>query len=347
MTAARATFLAAFFLLPANAVAADLTPAAFQSWFQAAAQGKLDIPRGVERRAQEFRYVFVGGFANERMPGYFSQCARELKASGIAPGSIHFIFPSSHESFDGNRDEVRSRFLEIASQGNERLVVIAHSRGACDALAFALQNEEFVRDRVQALFLVQGAFGGTGAADYLMGEGMAIDNQMPLRLRALAYLLGKFEAYLLNRGKHGGLAGLTRTESERFWDELRASHASAAAVVGPKTYYVTSQILPARLRLFRRAIASYLQTYYGPNDGIVVLRDQSLAGLGTELGVLDAGHTDLTHRFPAGRASSRLGRALMQSIVMAVGRGEGDVSPAPLDSPRLKRGRAGRGARRP
>ncbi len=62
---------------------------------------------------------------------------------------------------------------------------------------------------------------------------------------------------------------------------------------------MTSQILPSRLRLFRRAIASYLQTYYGPNDGIVVLRDQSLSGIGTDLGVFDAGHTDLTHRFPA------------------------------------------------
>ncbi len=218
---------------PANALAADRQHRAeFQGWFQAAAQGKLDIPRGVERRAQQFRYVFVGGFANERMPGYFSQCARELKASGVPPGSIHFIFPSSHETFDGNSEEVRSQFREVASRGPERLVVIAHSRGACDALAFALQNEAFVRERVHALFLrASGAFGGTGKCGGLPDGARAWRSTIrcPCSFSALAYLLGKFESFLRHKGKHGGLSGLTRTESERFWEGLRKRSTRIAA----------------------------------------------------------------------------------------------------------------------
>src|SRR5206468_311710 len=84
-----------------------------------------------------FRYVFVGGFASERMTGYFSQCEKELRAFGVPSDAIDSIFPSSHELYEGNSDEVRARFLEIAAKGPEPLVVIAHSRGACDALAFA------------------------------------------------------------------------------------------------------------------------------------------------------------------------------------------------------------------
>ena len=319
MTVARAIILGAFLLAQTRATAADCTPAQFQEWFHAAAQGRLRTPGSVERRAQRLRYVFVGGFANERMPGYFSQCAKELRAHGIPPGSIHFIFPSSHESFEGNSDKVRLQFQEVASLGPERLVVIAHSRGACDTLAFALRNEPFVRDHVRALFLVQGVFGGTGAADYLSGKGVLMDRRMPVGLRVLASLVGKYESFLLHRGKHGGLAGLTRSESERFWGQLVEQHADAIPVVGPKTFYVTSQVHPSRLRLFRRAIGSYLETYYGPNDGMVVVRDQSLPGLGTGLGVFDAGHADLTHRFPATRAPRRLRRALVQSVLMAVG----------------------------
>jgi pimeloyl-ACP methyl ester carboxylesterase len=317
------TVACASVLLRTGPVEAGCTPDEFQGWVRDAARGELRIPRAVERRAQQFRYVFVGGFANERMPGYFSQCRKELLAHGVATGSVHFIFPSSHELFDGNSGAVRSKFLEFAAKGPERLVVIAHSRGACDALAFALRNESFVRDRVEALFLVQGAFGGTGAADNLMGEGPPMDHRMPLRLRAIAYLLGKLEAFLLHRGKHGGLTELTRAQSERFWQRMRDEFADAIPVVGPKTFYVTSQVPPARLRLFRRAIASYLQTYYGPNDGMVLLRDQSLPGLGTCLAVLDAAHTDLTHRSPATRAPRRSRRALVQSIIMAIG-GAGD-----------------------
>jgi hypothetical protein len=318
MRAARAIVLAALLFPPTPAVAAD--PNGFPDWFRAAARGRLTLPGAVERRARQYRYVFVGGFANERMPGYFAQCGKELRAHGVAPGSIHFIFPSSHETLDVNSDGVRSRFLDLAARGPERLVVIAHSRGACDALAFALRNESFVRDRVAAIFLVQGAFGGTGAADYLTGGGPSMDRRMPLRLRVLAYLLGRFEAFVLHRGRHGGLSGLTRAASERFWARMLDEHAGAITAVGPKTFYVTSQVSPARLRGFHRAIATYLQTYYGPNDGLVALGDQSLPGLGTCLGVLDAGHTDLTHRFPATRAPQRLRRALVLSILMAVGR---------------------------
>jgi hypothetical protein len=36
------------------------------------------------------------------------------------------------------------------------------------------------------------------------------------------------------------------------------------------------------------------------------------------LAVLDAGHTDLTHRFPSARPQKRLRRALVDAILMAV-----------------------------
>ncbi len=331
MSVARAVSLGTCLLVllnaPAGATAA--TPAEFQNWFRAAADGLLEIPGQVEHQARRFRYVFVGGFASERMTGYFSQSEKELRAFGVPADAIETIFPSSHELYEGNSGEVRARFLEIASKGPEPLVVIAHSRGACDALAFALRDESFVRDRVHALFLVQGAFGGTGAADYLMGEGSLMDRRMPLRLRVLAYALGRVERFLLGRGKHGGLPGLTLAESGRFWDRLTREHASAIPIVGPKTFYVTSEVNPARLRFFHRAIATYLQTYYGPNDGMVALRDQALPGLGTRLCVLDAAHTDLTHRFPATRAPRRLRRALIQSILMAVADPSADPATAP------------------
>src|SRR5262245_55886677 len=155
MRVSRAITLGALLLLQTRAAAVGPTPAEFRGWFRAAAQGRLSLPGAVERRARQFRYVLVGGFANERMPGYFPQCGKELRARGVAPGSIHFIFPSSHKTLDGNSHDVRARLLDLVSRGSERLVVIAHSRGACDALAFALRNGSFVRDHVEALFLVQ------------------------------------------------------------------------------------------------------------------------------------------------------------------------------------------------
>ena len=181
-----------------------VSPTEFSAWLNAARGGELAIPDKVSRKARHYRYVFVRGFHNEQMPGYFALNVKELRDHDVPRRAVHFISPSSHETPAANAELVRSRFLEIARQGPEKLVVIAHSRGACDSLAFALENPEFVADHIQAMFLIQGPFGGTGVADYLMGEGPRLDFQMPWRQRLVAYLVGRFEVYRLDRGKHRG-----------------------------------------------------------------------------------------------------------------------------------------------
>jgi pimeloyl-ACP methyl ester carboxylesterase len=299
-----------------------VAPSEFRAWFDRACEGRLPVPAEVEQGAGRFRYVFVGGFRNERMRGYFVQNAKELRARGISRKMIHFLYPSSHKTIEGNSEAIRSKFSEIAREGPDKLVVIAHSRGACDALAFALRNPDFVRDRIQALFLVQGPFGGSGVADYLMGEGPPMDGRMPLRLRVLASALGRMERLLLNRGRHGGLRELTRRASHAFWARTLEEHSGAIAVVSRKTFFITSSTCPSRLRFFKRAMAWYLKTYFGKNDGIVAQDDQSLPGLGTVLARLDAAHSDLTNRFRSSRAARRHQRALIDGIIMTVGRPE-------------------------
>ena len=217
---------------------------------------------------------------------------------------------------------MRRQFEDIADLGPEKLVVIAHSRGSCDTLAFALENPGFVEDHIHSFFLIQGPFGGTGLADYVVGDGPPIDRRMSLGQRVIAHALANAESFLLNHGKHGGLPSLTRQASEEFWSDLIEDCSAAIPVVGPKTFYVTSQIPASGHRLFQRAIASYLETNFGENDGIVALSDQSLPGLGTVLAVLDAGHTDLTNRFPSGKAAQRMRKAVVDAIVMAVGKSD-------------------------
>jgi hypothetical protein len=304
-----------------------VSPAEFQSWFAEARRGILSVPAEVERNARRFRYVFVGGFNSERMPGYFAQNARELRARGVPRRSIHFIYPSSHRSIEENGEEVRMGFHEVAGHGPEPLVVLAHSRGACDALAFALREPGFVRDRVAALFLVQGPFGGTVLAEFAGGEGPPLDGRMPWRYRVAMRVLRAIERFVSARGWHGGLPDLTRAESRRFWARLLNDCSDAVPVVGPKTYFIRSETTPVGLGLFRRAAARYLTAYDRPNDGVVAVDDQRLPGIGTDLGVLDCGHDDLTGRTRQGRAHRGLRTALIDSILMAVGKAapEGSV----------------------
>ncbi|MHC5537223.1 alpha/beta fold hydrolase [Singulisphaera rosea] len=301
----------------------DLTP--FESWFEEGARGNLKIPAAVASAAKTYRYVFVAGFHNERMPGYFARNVKELRAHGVDRRAIHVIAPSSHETFDENFDEVRDKFLDVAKTGPEKLVVIAHSRGACDALAFALRNPDFARDHIHAMFLVQGPFGGSGLADFVTGAGPSMDRSIPWKYRLIAHVLGVVERRSLRRGKLGGLPGLTRDASRDFWRRLLDGHKEAIPVVGPKTYYITSETPAPSLRIFKRAAAWYLRTYVGASDGVVARGDQSLEGFGTVLAVLDAGHTDLTNRFPSSRAAKNYRNALVQCILMTVGQSGADA----------------------
>src|ERR1017187_410096 len=92
-----------------------ISPAEFRACFDAACAGRLSIPVEAAREARRYRYVFVGGFHNEGYPGYFTQNAKELRAKGVSKKAIHFIYPSSHETVDGNAETVRAEFEEIAS----------------------------------------------------------------------------------------------------------------------------------------------------------------------------------------------------------------------------------------
>ena len=301
-------------------IAPTVTPFEFQSWFDSATDSDLILPKAIAQGATRFRYVFVGGFANEQMRGYFVQNVKDLHALGVPRSSIHTIFPSSRQTVEECAQKVREEVFTIASKGPERLVIIAHSRGACDALAFALSEPAFIRDHVEALFLIQGAFGGTALADYVVGEGPSMDKRMPTRFRIIASLVGKLERGLMRHGAHAGLSGLTRGASEPFWARMLADHAEAIPILNPRTFFIRSEIQPSALGRFRRAIGWYLHLYDGPNDGVVAVKDQYIPGLGTNLCILTCGHGELTCNITSGRSARRVRRALTLCIAMTVGR---------------------------
>ncbi|HEV3163676.1 MAG TPA: alpha/beta hydrolase [Isosphaeraceae bacterium] len=306
-------------LLSALSASAAVDDVNFQQWFDASCQGELKIPKAVAQRAAEFRYVFLGGLKNESMGGYFAQNMKALRALGVPKRAIHELHSRTRKPMEDNVAALREDLQRVAGEGPERLVIIAHSRGACEVMAFALENNDFVSDHVEAMFLVQGPFGGTGLADYLQGEGEPIDGQMSRGQRAMVRITVGLERVFLRRCNRQAMPELTHNASREFWDDMLFEYSDAVPIVSPKTFFVQSQVDPSQLRLLPRAAASYLQTYYGPNDGLVGVRDQSLPGLGTCLGPIDCGHADLTLKFPRSRAPKCFRKALVESIVMTVG----------------------------
>src|SRR5271157_1773656 len=109
------TLLALCFAPPAQTeTASSVTPEQFRAWFDAARQGRLEIPDEVSRNARRYRYVFIGGLFNEQMPGYFLQNVKELRARGVPRTYIHLVKPGSQQTVDGNTKSVHTELLAIA-----------------------------------------------------------------------------------------------------------------------------------------------------------------------------------------------------------------------------------------
>jgi pimeloyl-ACP methyl ester carboxylesterase len=300
---------------------APTPPAAppFRDWFEDARRGRLVLSRPQVELARQFHYVFISGFHNEMMPLYFWGNIRELRRLGVRGRSIHRIHPSSHASFAAVADRVADAFERLADQSAGRLVIIGHSRGACAALAAALRRADRIGDRLEALFLIQGPFGGTAFADYIVAAEDEFPETWPSLRRRLARSLTGIERFALRLGWDGGLHDLTHAASRQFWRDAierhRAESGDRALAIERKAYFIATSLDPARSRFLRSELGRILQECDGPNDGVVALADQAIEGIGTRLGPLDAAHTDLVwglHSSPNARNSRR---ALTQSII--------------------------------
>ena len=88
------TILVGAILVGGSEGSSTLRGDAFEGWFRSAVDGDLDVPEDVARRARVYRYAFVTGFHNERMPGYFAQNMAELRGRWACPKrQIHVIQP--------------------------------------------------------------------------------------------------------------------------------------------------------------------------------------------------------------------------------------------------------------
>ena len=220
---------------------------------------------------------------------------------------------------------IREQVTGCAAEGAEKVVIIAHSRGTVDALTFAVSHSQFVKESIEAIFLVQGSLRGSALADYFQGEGHAIDDQMPQPYRLLARLASHAE-HFADPWIHDGLEGLTHRNTAKMWEDLFQSHPESRALIETE-----NSLRPVVAGALVRDSGSengawYLTTYYGKNDGETMLDDQVLPGVGKSLIILKTDQCGLTIPFPIGNTREKFRRTLSRVIFMAVGQPDGENS---------------------
>ena len=262
-------------------------------------------------------WVFVYGFLNELNPWYFSDNKSALKNFGVHKDLISEFAPSSAIGSFDNSKHVLTRLKKLYKRSEKKLVIFAHSKGAVEVLLTALDNPDFFKEHVKAVFLVQGAIGGSPIADYLNGTGQEPDERMTLVPRKLIQATGAVRV-LAEKLVGPGLEGLTRNEMDALWESYDLGNQSIKEI-SKKFFYIRSKAAPEDSTGLTSHFSKYLSTYYGDNDSLVLLEDQHLEGFGQGFLTFEkATHSDLCVASPISRRPQILRTALMYALLKEV-----------------------------
>ena len=301
-------FLAILLSLPSFALAGSAEFHALMASYHQSPQPQLSSS------VRNYEYVFVAGFLNEGLMGYFKDNKNLLEEVGVPHGQIHVLAPSSLKGVTENATKLSTQLREIHSRSGRKLIVIAHSKGALETLAVAVMEPSLIEQAVEKLFLVQGALKGSAVADYISGVGPAAGKEMPFKERAWFYITGR-TAKLLDPIINQGLGALTHEYTVRLWGSLFAKYGKPTHSVSEKIFYVRSFEGDGLFAEVIDCTGSYIGTYVGKNDGLVALQDQSFTEFGTILATLKADHADLFTPRPISNTPSLMRKAFTFGIL--------------------------------
>ncbi len=285
----------------------------FATIFSEFLSAKRVLSSEVIAASRNYQYVFVSGFLSEQTPLYWSDNEDSLTELGIPHDRITILHPSSAQTTLQNSVWLAEQLLNITSQ--QPIILLAHSKGAVETVLFAAHNIEFVKRRIKAIFLIQGAFGGSAIADALYAKDLSLDSRMPSLLR-ITLKLDYYIRLFLMRNFMDGLKSLTTDYAKQLWSQQDERIRRLKGVLDNKLFFITSSQAPERMSHFLKSSGYYLSIYFGgENDGLLFPEDQSLALVGKKIAHLNADHADLTVSSPVSRRKGGYRFAFVQSLL--------------------------------
>lgn len=294
----------------------------FKNRFEAYKTKQRELPSDARQNAVNFRFVFVGGLVTESSPFYLKENVQALEFAGVPSSQIHLLFPASERSIDDNAREL-SKHIPTLNPDKKTLILIEHSKGAAELLAATLMNPEITRNATE-IFLIQGAFTGSGFIDHALGVGRPINPKVPWTELGCLNFVQQLGKIIPNEG----LRSLRTRDARWYWKNILKIKSKEAKEASPKIHYIRSWMRAENSSPALRCITWYTETAYGRTDGVHVFDEQLIPGIGQDLMALEnVDHADFMNTQPLSRRDVSFRRALMWTILESVAQGLSSQSP--------------------
>jgi len=278
-------------------------------------------PRPPAEDPARFDYLLVGGIVSDYLHhvGYFREFTRELVSEGVPAKQIQTLFPPSHQSVEHNvANALPAAWAKLIAKSDRPIVIIAHSKGAVEMVNFLLANPE-LQDRVEAIHCIQGAFGGSELADFLMKE-----YDQPGRPERLWPRTGMRIFRLLDRVLHGRIAGVESLTTARARERVMGwyrEHSEGLKKIVSKVIFTTTYQEPQKMDLRLRVGGNYLESVGAlDNDGAVAEKNQFITGLADRVVSISG----IDHSLPCGNLIARrhtdTAKALIRAVLRSIGK---------------------------
>ena len=247
-------------------------------WEKVIEEHKRDAPLDVTNSsllnsARQLHFVFVGGIFTELDPGYFKDNGKVIEEIGA---TYSIMFPPSTASLEEDAKLLYERVSSENKQIGKPIVLVGHSKGACDVVMLALLFPQLVTSgQIDRIVAIQGPLQGSVIAGDVADVGSLV---------------------LPNFFK--GLASCGPKVNELFQEKLLKLLQSQRTELNSRIFYVRSSEALVDVSLIMKAswdLCVKLTTGgSGRSDGLADPAKMKIDGFGIDLGELIGDHALFT-----------------------------------------------------
>jgi hypothetical protein len=256
----------------------------------------------LREKVQSHQFVFISGVLQEYVSPYFKRSSTYLTKTFGAPKSP-VLSPGTLNDLEASMTKLYNEILTIYEKSQKPLIVISHSKGSVIMHLILFKHPELVRDGiVKKSISLQGAFGGSKVADYIVSDHSS--------------WFGKLLSPIFRLVKPIAEPLVSDTSQKDLRDSLNTLSSSDFNLVNDIIYYIRSTKVPRRTISYLRIFNSLLTKNYGKNDGMILVEDQMMDTIGTDLGVIDnIDHIDFILDRPLSASKAKNREVITQMIV--------------------------------